>query len=238
MKNFILAIIITLFASMTANAQEETLKRYELDVADFTELKVVHSINVRYVNNPDSAGRAVFIAPDKHVSIFMFNNTKNRLEIQIATDDVNLTNAPTITVYSKFLSKVENSGDSTVTLVSVAPTPKFNARLIGNGRIVAHDLDITELNASLSTGNGQLILFGKCKNAKLSCTGTGSVQADDLVANEVNCRMLGTGTIGCQAIDKLSISGISSGKVYYKGNPQEIKRRSVGVKIIPLDNEQ
>jgi hypothetical protein len=50
--------------------------------------------------------------------------------------------------------------------------------------------------------------------------------------------MLGTGSTFCNAKNELSISGMSSGKVYYRGNPSEVKKRSVGVKIIPLDNEE
>ena len=49
--------------------------------------------------------------------------------------------------------------------------------------------------------------------------------------------MIGSGTIGCQVKKKLSVSGISSGKIYYKGKPTEIKNRAVGVSLIPLDGE-
>ena len=238
MKNLIFTLIVSFIASFAINAQEENLKRYELDVSDFNELKIVHSINVKYVYNPDSAGRAIYIAPDKHVSMFMFNNTNNRLEIQLSSANLNLSKIPTITVFSNSLSKVENSGDSTVTITSIAPCAKFNTRLIGNGRIIIYDLDVTDLNASIATGNGQLFLFGRCEKASLKCTGTGSIFADNLISNDTKCAMLGTGQIHCHAIDRLNITGISSGKVLYKGNPKDIKRRSVGVKIIPLDNEE
>lgn len=236
MKKTFLTIILLIIATSVVSAQK--LSRYELDVKDFTELKVIEGINVNYVCNPDSTGRAVFIATDELASVLMFNNTKGRLEMQIATDGIDYKNLPTVTVYSKFLTKVENSGDSTVRVLNVASCPNFKARLIGNGRLIVKGIDVTSLDGSIDTGNGQLILYGKCESAKLSCTGTGTIQADELVSNDTKCVMLGTGTIGCQALTSLNVVGASSGKVYYKGNPEQIKKRSVGVKIIPLDNEK
>ena len=238
MKNLIITLIISVAASFAINAQNCELKRYELDVKDFTHLKVVHGINVTYINNPDSAGRAIFIAPDSCVSMFMFNNTKNLLEIQLNSDNKKINNIPSITVFSKFLTNVENSGDSTVTIQYLASCPKLKARLIGNGKIIANEIDINEISGSISTGNGTLTLSGNCKSANLNNTGTGTIQAENLFADIVKCKMLGTGSTFCNAKNELSISGMSSGKVYYRGNPSEVKKRSVGVKIIPLDNEE
>lgn len=235
MKYFFSIILLT-FSIFATSAQE--VSRYELDIKDFSELKVIEGINVNYVCNTDSAGRAVFIADDKMASILMFSNSKGRLEMQIATDGIDYDNIPTVTVYSKFLTKVENCGDSTVRVISVAPTPQFKARVIGNGRLIVKDIDATHIDGSIDTGNGQLILYGKTTSSKLSCTGSGTIQADELISNDTKCVMLGTGTIGCQALNTLNIVGVSSGKVYYKGQPSTIKKRFVGVKVIPLDNEE
>ena len=88
MKKTFLAIILL---AITANfAIAQPLSRYELDVKDFTELKVFDGVNVNYVCNPDSVGRAVFIATDELASALMFNNTKGRLEIQVASKNVKI----------------------------------------------------------------------------------------------------------------------------------------------------
>ena len=51
MKKTFLAIILL---TITANfAIAQPLSRYELDVKDFTELKVFDGVNVNYVCNPD-----------------------------------------------------------------------------------------------------------------------------------------------------------------------------------------
>lgn len=231
MRKYILSLSL-LVATIGAMAQTPT--RYELDVKEFSELKVVDGINVDYKCVPDSAGKAVFYATADVASTVMFVPNKSKLEIQLATNDKKRTDLPTITVYSTYLTFIENAGDSTVRVLSVAEGPKFKARQIGNGRLVVRNVAATQVEASLDTGNGNVVIYGKADKAKLSCTGTGHIQADELVADETKCSLWGTGSIGCYAAKTLNIAGAGSGKVFYVGNP-EIKNRSIGVKTSPLD---
>lgn len=226
----IAAILIT--GSITAYGASP--KRYTINVKDFSELRVVESLKVNYVCNEDSAGFATFIAEPEIASVLMFTNNNERLDLQIATDGINYDHLPTITVYSRFLTKVENSGDSLVRVHSLKPVPKFTARLIGNGHLAVHGIDATNVDANLDTGNGTILLKGKTSKASLKAVGTGSIQADELASNEVNCMLLGTGYIGCAPENTLHVKGVN-GKVYYTGAPQNIKNRSWGVKLIPLD---
>lgn len=236
MKKSFLTLLISFVAVATIQAQQ--LSRYELDVNDFKELKIIEGINVNYICNSDSAGRAVFITNDTVASALTFNNTKDRLEIRFFGKRLSNVTIPTVTVYSKFLTKVENNGDSTVRIMSVNPCPEFKARLIGNGRLIVNNIDVTHIDGSIDTGNGQLVLHGKAKSAKLSNTGVGTIQADDLISSETKCILLGSGTIGCQAKKSLHVSGVTSGKIYYRGEPKEIKNRAVGVTLVPLDKEK
>lgn len=215
-----LAICCAFASVMMAPGVE--LNRYELDVEDFSQLKVIEGLNVDYKCNPDSAGKAVFYTTPDLASVLMFSNKKGRLDMQISTDGIDYTNLPTITVYSAFLTQVENSGDSTVRVLSVAPGPQFKANVIGNGRLVVRDVDATKVEGSLKTGNGQLVIYGKCTNAQFSLVGTGAIQADELKAQEVKCRIVGTGSIGCSAARELIILGgsMGPGKIYYDGEPK------------------
>lgn len=229
---------IAIFSAVLAaviSAWAETPTRYELDVKEFYELKVIEGINVNYVCNPDSAGKAVFTTTADLASVLMFTNNNGKLEMQIATDGISYHNLPTVTVYSKFLTRVENSGDSTVKVITVTPCPRFKARLIGNGRLVVRDLNVTTLEADIRTGNGTLVVNGKCDSAKYNTTGSGVIQADDMEAGNVKCTLAGTGSIGCWTSGKLSIIGAASGKVHYRGTPTEIKNMSIGVKAEPID---
>ncbi len=231
-KKIILSIAAVAVAVAAVSAEE--LRRYELEVQDFNELIVVEGLRVDYKCNPDSAGFIRFVTTPDIASVLMFTNNKSRLEMQISTDGIDYDNLPLITVYSRFLSRVENSGDSLVRVLSLQPAPNLKVRLIGNGGLAVHGIDATNLDASLDTGNGTITLNGKATKAKYSLVGTGSIQADELDADWIKCSLLGTGFIGCSPRSALNIVGASSGKVYYKGTPK-ITNRSIGVKIVPLD---
>ncbi len=229
----ILALALTMVTGL-ASLHAVQLKHYEINVQDFIELKVVEGLRVDYVCNADSAGYVTFVTAPELASVLMFNNNNGSLSMQIATDGIAYDNLPTIRVYSRFLEKVQNSGDSLVRVLSMAPVPKFRARLIGNGHLAIHGINANSLEASLDTGNGLLTLDGTTENAKLVVVGTGAIEADELKANDIKCSLVGTGHIGCAPETSLSVTGASSGKVYYKGDPK-IKNRSIGIKIIRLD---
>ena len=213
--------------------QAADLVKYELNVGEFHELKVTDGLNVVYSCNPDSAGLAVFTSPSSQASAFIFNNNKGKLSMKISTENVGVTNLPVVTVYSTYLTKIENAGDSLVKVVNVANGPKFTAKLIGNGRMSVQGVKATEVTAALSTGNGTLVINGECEHVNFNFTGTGVIQADGLEAQTASVKAGGTGSIGLWAVKTLSVMGMGSTKVYYKGNP-EIKNRSVGIKTFPL----
>lgn len=237
-------LIITLAAAfMTANSLiaadpiDNSVRKYEISVNDFTTLKVVEGVTVEYRASADSAGFARFTTTPEMASLLMFTNNKQTLEIQLSTDGINYNGLPVVTVYSRFLTKVENSGDSLVRIATIEPTPSFRARLIGNGQMSIRNIDTNYLDASLETGNGVMAISGSAAKAKYSLIGTGSIQADDVTSVEVKCSMLGTGYVQCTATDQLTVSGASSGKVYYKGSPK-VKNRSIGVKVLPIEENQ
>ncbi len=229
---FYIPVLMAALACMSASAADPT--RYELDVKDFTELKVTDGINVDYRCVPDSAGKAVFVATPDMASALIFTPGNGKLSVQLASKEIDRSKLPHITVYSNFLTRVENDGDSTVRIISLVPGPKFKARLVGNGRLVVRDVKMSNVDVSIDTGNGSIVIYGEADNAKFTCTGSGHIQADDLKAENVKCNMWGTGSIGCAPVKTLNILGAGSGKVYYKGNP-EIKNRSVGVKAFTLE---
>lgn len=215
-------------------ASASGLVKYELKVNEFHELKVVDAIRVVYSSSTDSAGMAVFTCPSEQASALMFNNKGGKLSMQISTESVGSKDLPVVYVYSSYLNKIENSGDSLVKALRIAECPKFTATLIGNGRLSVPDIKATEVEAAIKTGNGTLVIGGKCQKANIKFVGTGVIQADELEAVDVSVKAHGTGSIGVWPQKELSVSGVGSTKVYYKGNP-EIKNRTVGVKTLPLE---
>lgn len=222
-------LFLTIFAFTPALAQKDT---YRLKVGMFDRLSVYDNVNVVYRCVPDSAGMVVFEGVEDFANAFIFTNSNGNLKIQVNTEDVGKPDLPVVYAYSDFLIEVENSSVFTVRIDKNAPVPKFTAKLIGNGEIVADRLSCTEVNANLMTGNGHIILSGETQTAKLKMVGTGLIQADRLKANRVKCSIMGSGSIGCWAVEKLDVRGIGSTKIYYKGDP-ELKKVGGG-KVYPL----
>lgn len=232
MRKFVVLLLAAL-AAVGVTAQ----KRYELNAGDFTELKVSGSINVDYYSSADSAGYAVYTATPDVAPMIEFSMNKGRLTVGLAPQEDGSprpANLSTVRVYSRFLVKVENSGDSTVRVMTQAPCANFEARVIGNGHLVMRDISSRDVKLTLLTGRGSLVAYGACTNATMKLTGVGAIQADGLKAANVTCTDTGTGTIGCWATDNLKVKGAGSGHIYYKGTPQVKKSFALGVKVSPL----
>lgn len=215
----------------------QNLQHHVVEIGDFTQLVVSNGINVDYSSVADSAGLAVFDAPVALTNYIQFkNNGKGKLEIEIELNEDNQypRDLPTLKIYSRFLTSIENSADSTVRAISVNAGPKFKAVLIGNGRLSLKDLYTDDLTAKIMTGRGQLAISGKTQKAHLSITGVGAIQADGLDASEVTATVTGPCTIGCTATQSLTVKGMGPGTVYYAGQPEVIKNRSISGKIKPL----
>ena len=205
--------------------------KYAVKVGEFTHLQVDDNINVVYSNNPDSVGMVCYeTTPDMANKIMFSTNNKGRLRIQVMTGAVGRPNLPVVHVYSSFLTKIENSSDSTLTIASIAPAPEIEIKATG--------IEATKLKAEILTGKGVIVVSGQCVDASLKSIGTGEIQADKLKATNVTATISGTGCIGCNVSGKLVVKGLGTGKVYYSGKPQEVKTHKLGsIKAIPLEEE-
>lgn len=234
MKKLLFAALAAVaFLPVSVSAQSRS---YTLDVHEFHELEVVDAINVDYQCNPEKAGKVEFETSPELAPVILFEPNKNKLSIKLTPSDIPYRNLPTVRVYSSYLSKVENCGDSTVRVLASAGMPEFSAKVIGNGRLVVRNVRATEVKASILTGKGTLVIYGECAKAQLKSVGGSSfLQADDLEAQQVKCSVTGNGTINCYAVDKLNVSGLGSGTVLYRGNP-EIKKSALSrVKVKSID---
>ncbi|MBD5257570.1 MAG: hypothetical protein HDS52_02615 [Barnesiella sp.] len=222
-------LLIALTASVASFAQ--TKQHYELKVNDFKELRVDNSVPVDYYCNPDSAGYAVFDATDAQASWILFdNNGRGKLVIQTDADYPTGEKIPRVRVYSTSLQAVTNSGDSLVKVNNLPSMDKFKATLIGNGRLSIPGVQASSVDAALRSGNGQLTVEGRCTNANLHLVGTGTILADRLDAVKVKASVVGTGSIGCNPSEAITVMGAGSGKVYYRKTPPTVKSRGVGIK--------
>lgn len=234
MKKLAIAIFTLVAAAASAVADD-----YKLEVQDFSELKVTNGINVEYHCAADSAGWVYFSCEPSVSSQLLFSNNKACLQIQIADDGVAPAVLPTLHVYSSALTKVENYSDSTVRVATNVPVTNFKCCVVGNGCIIVDDIDAHNVDASIKTGKGHVVIVkGKTRKAKLTNVGTGPLEAGGMTAREVKATLFGTGDIDCTVSETLTIYGAGSGKIYYKGNPDKVSNRSLGVKAFPVDSDK
>ncbi|MBP3738584.1 MAG: DUF2807 domain-containing protein [Muribaculaceae bacterium] len=238
MKRYIVTLISFLLV-MPILAQLPS--RRVVKVGDFNDLHLIDNVNVDYRCNSDSAGLVVLHATQQMADLFILNNNgKGKLSIQTATEAINVTGLPTLTVYSTGLTSAENSGDSTLTLHGLKPMDKFTITLGDNGQVLAAGIHATTLDCRIFTGNGLIQVTGQCSQLKTKLVGTGTIDAEHVQARAVQCRMTGTGTVRCTLNGgELNVRGSGAGRVYYHGKPSKVVVHKLGsLKAIALDTDQ
>ncbi len=225
--NKIFITLCTALLWLTCSAQ---VSDYMLDVEDFNKLVVVDDLRVEYIHSTDSAGKAVFRCTPELASEIMFSNKNGELRIQSAAEESTLKGLPLIKVYSTSLKLIENSGDSLVSARSLAEVEKLTVRQIGNGSMIVHGIHTENLTAAVTAGNGTITLYGETEKANYNNIGTGVIEARDVRAVDVKCKMLGPGPVYCSPSGKLKIIGAGSARVVYFTTPNKISNQALGIK--------
>lgn len=231
MKIRIFMILAVLMGCLQMNA-----KQYKLPVAQFSKVYVDDNINVVYVGHDGSPSRVTYEGDQKFSRAFIITQNGDKLKIQVETAFVNDPELPTLYLYSDFLEKATISSDAKLTIESAAPSSQLDLTLMGNGSISAENIHATKVYAYIKSGNGTITVSGNCELANLTMFGNGTIQTDRLKASTVNCKIFGTGSIGCWAEKLLKVKGVGTTKIYYKGAP--IISKKGGGKLYPLDIEE
>ena len=235
MKRILTNIILMITVALASNAQAT---HRVVKLGDFTRLAVVDDINVEYRCNPDSAGLVVFDATQEVADALMFTvSNKGRLSIQVNDFFESRGNLPSLTLYSSTLDEAENAGDSVLRISQLPPLKSFKVRLLDNGKVIVRGVRASQLELQILSGKGKIIADGSCDDLSLRLVGTGEIQADNVTATNVSCRIMGTGSMGCNVNGgDLKVSGSGTGKVYYKGKPNKVTVRKLGtIKAIPME---
>ncbi len=228
------ALAMALCVSIAAWAEP---KDYCIEVGNFYELNVLNNLNVDYRFSTDSAGLAVFTAEPDVAHVLMFsNNKKGHLFVQVADENIPFDQLPRVTVYSSELTQVYNGSRGLISILSLRPATKFTARTSENGGIKIIGLEAEEVQLNISTGKGTITVSGTCEKLNCKNVGTGTIEARELEAHNINCTIVGTGHIYCNSTGgELNLKGTGSGKVHYLGTPSKIKVRKLGsIKAIPI----
>ncbi len=134
-----------------------------------------------------------------------------------------------ITVPFEDISEVSLAGSGSITGNDLIKARGFETNLAGSGDIdLAVEADNLESNIA---GSGNIKLKGKAKFYEGNISGSGDIHAYELMADEVNAAISGSGDVQVYCNSTLTARISGSGSVLYKGNPKEDSKISGSGKI-------
>ena len=225
MKKIWSVLFLGLFAVSMVQAVETSVKQFTLD--DFYKMKVYNNFDVSYRQNADSAGIVVIMAATTDIQHIECVSKKGVLTIKYKGNCDKEQMQGSLIVYSTALEYAENNGIGSIQISTPISGAAFKAKVMGNGSIMARQVDYGIVEASVIAGKGKIALAGKCREAEFTVTGSGQIESDGHMSRDVTCRIRGNGVIGCYATQKLNARATGNGEVYYRGTP-EISKLALG----------
>ncbi|MEN3335782.1 MAG: hypothetical protein V7641_5147 [Blastocatellia bacterium] len=98
----------------------------------------------------------------------------------------------------------------------------------GAGEAALSKIQNERLEITVS-GAGKLTASGETKEADISLTGAGNIDAKDLHTIKTKVRSTGVGSIDVYALDELDANATGVGNINYYGNPQHVNKQATGI---------
>lgn len=115
--------------------------------------------------------------------------------------------------------------------VAIAVPTLDAVTLTGNGNIVVDGIQAEGLKVDIP-GNGTITGNGTATGLDVTVSGSGVARFTELVANDVQAAVSGSGSIFATATKSLDASVSGSGAIFYAGNPQHVTRSVTGSGVI------
>ena len=172
-------------------------------------------------------------ASDNHIDLIRAQVRGSNLVID--TDNRCLKNTKIeITVTTPTLNFLRVAGSGDIVSADGFTADEWSLRVDGSGTINAKTLG-GEVDAHIS-GSGDIQLQGTAESFIPTISGSGSIKAYALTAEEVAARISGSGNIQTTATKKLNVTISGSGNVRYKGSPTTVNTSISGSgKLIKAD---
>lgn len=187
---------------VTGNGRTATKMRV---VDAFNEIQVSGAYRVKVI---EGDAPSVKITTDANIIPLVITEVKeNKLRIHNKKDvSFSLTQPVLIQVVVKKLKQVTASGANQLTLSKI-------------------NTDHLALNTN---GSVQAELSGQVDELTMSIAGAGNINARNLIAKDIQIRMMGSGEVIANATNKLDTKITGSGTVKYLGNPDSVNQSIIG----------
>ena len=196
-------------------------------VTDFNSIDIVSSADAEIVK-----GDAYSVEVSDYENIIQYLSLKvvdHRLTISIEPSTIILNNSKAkvmITMPDTLKSlSITGSGD-----VKIKSAFKDIEQMIitGSGSIeAAQPLDIRNVEVTV-LGSGNISAKGNAESVKALISGSGDINLSDLIANDADCTITGSGNIDVKVTNELKAKITGSGNINYYGNPATVSSNIMG----------
>lgn len=217
----IMAAIAAIGATTATTAQTVQKDKYvyiDTTIHEFDKIAVTSPVNVVYKQSANSSRYLRIYAPEQMKGKIKTEVKDGKLTISCNRGFKNDFNVIIVYAYSKNLTSVESCGGAVFTATEPVSGAFISLKVTGRSQIRCTKLFYDEVKGRRGIGQGDLIIGGKTNKADLSILGRGEINAENLISEEVSCRMFGKGDIGCHVNKTIEVRSMGRGCAYCKGD--------------------
>jgi hypothetical protein len=218
------AVCLLVFTSACGQWNSEKIKgngkmqTTERNVDSYDAVKLVGSMNVQL-----TAGKEGNLKVEAESNLHEYIVTEvNGGILKISTKkgfNVHPSKKILITVPFESLEEISLTGSGDIWTADTVKGSELKVHVTGSGDMKLN-LEVKDLKGAI-TGSGDIQLKGKSKNFKCSVTGSGDFEAFEMIAENVEAQVSGSGDIMVNASKSLKATVSGSGDIVYKGNPEK-----------------
>ena len=186
------------------------------NVADFTAVDIGGSRDIVFRHSENHS-----VTIEMQESLFDILRVEVRgstLNIRFDGSVTSIGVRPRVYVYAPLLERVSLSGSVSATADNADIFADIVAISMSGSGNAAFTMDVTRLGIGTS-GSSRLEFSGRADNVDIEQSGSGTISALDLQAQDVSIRRSGSGGVYVSVSDNLNISASGSGRVRYRGSP-------------------
>jgi len=188
------------------------------NVSDYDAIGVAGSFDVKLVAGKE--GKLTIKIEDNLLEHLITEVKDGKLKIKWKKGiSINTTKGLLVTVPFEDIEAVSLAGSGDVFSDDAIKTDYLKVALSGSGDI---KLKVNTDNVSSAvSGSGDIVLAGKTQKLKCAVAGSGDINGYELVSNDAEVSVAGSGDIKVNVTDNLKARVAGSGDIYYKGNPRQ-----------------
>ena len=229
-----IALFILLFAGISSVQAQFWTKKVSgnreittetRNVGDYDKISITGPFKVKIVSGTPGS---LQITADENLLEYIETYTKgSKLVIRINSQfSISHYAKLDIEVPANYLSQINLTGSGEIYNKQSFDWKNIKLSLTGSGKIDIKT-EVNHLTAKL-IGSGDIYLTGRAETAKYSLTGSGLISANEVEAQDVEANLTGSGEIRLRAVQNLNARVMGNGEIFYYGEPDILKTKTLG----------